>query len=207
MSNPILYSYRRCPYAIRARLALKISHIEVQTIEISLRNKPQDLLKCSAKGTVPVLKISPETVIDESLDIMLWALRQHDPEAWLENGKIAPLGYELIQENDGPFKIALDRYKYPERFHHTDTSKNHENLLAFITKLEQQLIQHTYLISDKVTIADMAIMPFIRQFAKISPTAFASLPYPRLINWLETLTTSEIFSQVMQKPTEVQANF
>jgi glutathione S-transferase len=182
---PILYSFRRCPYAIRARMALAVSGLRCELREITLRDKPDALLAASPKGTVPVLVLAGGAVIDESRDIMRWALAQNDPEGWLGHDE------SLIRENDGPFKAALDRYKYPDRHGIHDVSVPRATAFSFLEKLEK--IQRT-----GTTLADIAILPFVRQFAAIDPDWFADQPIPAVQKWLHEMTSTPLFQIVMQ---------
>lgn len=202
MQLPILYSYRRCPYAMRARMALRYAQLNVEIREISLREKPTSMLRLSPKGTVPVLVLSDAQVIEESIDIVFWALQQYDPDAWLKvNLDTVKV---LIDENDGAFKRALDRYKYPERFPDLPAADYRAQGEVFLSKLEQYLAKQTYLLSDQLTVADISIFPFIRQFANVDKTWFDKAPYPKLKVWLETLLHSDLFESIMQKqPTYV----
>jgi glutathione S-transferase len=202
MALNILYSYRRCPYAMRARMALKYAEIPVVIREISLRNKPAEMLKISPKGTVPVLVFLDESlnktvVIEQSLEIMYGALRQRDVDGWLTAD--GALTEQLIAENDGDFKRALDKYKYSIRFpeHAVETYRTQGEI--FLLKLEVLLNQSQFLLNDKVRLADIAIFPFIRQFASVDNIWFESAPYPRLKIWLKTLAESELFLSVMEK--------
>ena len=163
MNSPILYSFRRCPYAIRARLALASSQVEVELREILLRDKAAAFLKASPSQTVPTLVLS-DTVIDESYDIMHWALTQYDPEHWLDE---PDTGRELVTYADGPFKQALDRTKYASRYPDQSMSDNRDKASAFLYRLDKQLAQNGYLFGSKTRLSDMAILPFVRQFAFI----------------------------------------
>jgi glutathione S-transferase len=179
---------------MRARMALRYAGIDVEIREISLKEKPPELLAASPKATVPVLILSDGSVIDESLDIMRWALKQHDPDNWLIKDSTA-----LIEENDSSFKRALDRYKYAVRFpEHPQESYRAEGEL-FLAKLEQRLQQHAYLFGDAPCMADIAIFPFIRQFAGVNSVWFEIAPYPCLRAWLNRLVTGELFLRVMEK--------
>ena len=194
MSIPILYSFRRCPYAIRARLALSYSEIEIEHRDILLKDKPQEMLNVSPKGTVPILVLPTGEVIDESLDIMHWALNINDPNQWL-NGH----NTNLIEYNDTAFKIALDQYKYPNRYPDEDCSSAKNNCLLFIEKLEKNLIKHPYLSGEKISLTDMAIFPFIRQFSKVSEEQFNALPYIKTVKWLNMHLESSLFQEIMKK--------
>lgn len=197
MALPILYSYRRCPYAMRARMAIWAATIQVEVREISLREKPSHLLQISPKGTVPVLQLSDSTVLEQSLDIMQWALAQNDPKGWLNADPEAVNA--LITINDGDFKKALDHYKYPDRYPEHTQAFYREQGEQFLQRLETALAQHDYLLGDKPSIADVAIFPFIRQFAAVDAEWFASSPYPKLRVWLERWLESTLFAEVMQK--------
>lgn len=198
MTRPILYSYRRCPYAMRARMALRYAGISVETREVVLGDKPRHMLAVSPKGTVPVLVLPDGKVIDESLDIMAWALAQQDPDGWLTDNR---LFQELITENDGSFKRALDQYKYATRFPEQSAEVYRQQGERFLARLEALLSEHAYLLSEKLTQADVAIFPFIRQFSMVDRDWFAEAPYPHLRQWLAGLLDSELFNAVMQKQT------
>lgn len=198
MTRPILYSYRRCPYAMRARMALRYAGISVETHEVVLGDKPRHMLAVSPKGTVPVLVLPDGKVIDESLDIMAWALAQQDPDGWLTDNR---LFQELITENDGSFKRALDQYKYATRFPEQSAEVYRQQGERFLARLEALLSEHAYLLSEKLTQADVAIFPFIRQFSMVDTDWFAEAPYPHLRQWLAGLLASELFNAVMQKQT------
>ena len=194
---PILYSYRRCPYAMRARLAIYVANIAIEVREISLRNKPAHLILVSPKSTVPVLVLQNGSVIDQSLDIMFWALRQYDLRNWLDAdfGKMQA----LITENDTHFKQALDRYKYPERHPQLAQAHYRQQGEVFLRQLETLLEQHTFLLKNTVSLADMAIFPFVRQFAAVDSAWFESSNYPKLQIWLNNLINTELFKRVMEK--------
>lgn len=200
MQYPVLYSFRRCPYAMRARMALLVSGTACELREIALRNKPQAMLQASPKGTVPVLVLSDGTVIDESLDIMLWALRQNDPEQWLapETDSLTAM-LQLIAENDGDFKRDLDRYKYPDRYENVDPLQHRTAGSLFLATLEERLSRNAFLFGPRPALADMAIFPFIRQFAETDRTWFDAQPWPNLHRWLSGLLSAELFERTMQK--------
>lgn len=200
MPLPILYSFRRCPYAMRARCAIIASGIAVELREVALRDKPAAMLAASPKGSVPVLVLPDGKVIDESWDIMLWALRNNDAQNWLgKNEANVQAALALVLENDTNFKRALDSYKYPER--HPEHSQEFYRAQGelFLQKLEASLQISPYLLGEKMSIADAALLPFVRQFAAVDADWFASAPYPKLRDWLERFTTSKLFAQVMQK--------
>lgn len=190
---PIFYSFRRCPYAIRARMALAYSQIEHEHREVLLKDKPQSMLNYSSKATVPVLVIEDE-VMDESLDIMLWALAQNDADRWLNNND----QLELIKMCDEKFKPQLDRYKYSEGY---DESEEHyrNKTLWFLNMLNVRLAQQKFLISDHMSLADIAIFPFIRQYAFVNKKWFDSNDYLYLQRWLAKHLQSELFMKIMQK--------
>ncbi len=194
---PILYSYRRCPYAMRARMALSYAGITVEIREISLRKKPVHMLQVSPKGTVPVLVLPDGTVIAQSLDIMHWALQQHDADGWLSADPEQTKS--LIAENDGAFKQSLDRYKYADRYPEHAAEYYREQGAQFLAVLEQHLLKHDFLMRDTASLADIAIFPFIRQFAAVDQTWFDSSDYVRLRQWLVTLVESSLFERVMAK--------
>ncbi len=195
MSFPVLWSFRRCPYAMRARLALCASGQQVELREILLRDKPQAFLAASPSATVPCLETGDE-VIDESLDIMRWALAQNDPQGWLDMPEESGA---LIRLCDGPFKTALDRYKYATRFPDHDPIAERAQASAFIQDLEARLTGFEALFGRTITLADMAILPFVRQFAHVDPAWFQSQPWPNVISWLEGFKASELFGKVMHK--------
>lgn len=195
--TPILYSYRRCPYAMRARMALKYSGIEVEHREIELRNKPQSMLIASPKGTVPVLCVG-DLVLDQSLDIMHWAISQSDPDKW-RNADDA-IAQAWIAKNDGPFKVLLDQYKYPNRYPELDQAVVlNEALQIMLLPMEQALQVTQYLMGDKLTWVDVAIFPFIRQFSMVDAKKFEQLPISATKKWLSQQLNSELFQSVMHK--------
>lgn len=189
--EPVLYSFRRCPYAIRARLALAISETPYALREVQLARKPDAMLEASPKGTVPVLVLADGSVIEESSQIMRWALGRNDPEGWLERDDAA-----LIERNDGPFKQDLDRYKYPER-HYSDALAHRQRGMEFLSLLDARLSDHAHLCGAKRGIADAAIVPFVRQFAAVDSDWFAAQPIPRLQEWLAEYLASPLFATVM----------
>ena len=197
MSSIILYSYRRCPYAMRARMALKYACIDVEHREIELRNKPQSMLAASPKGTVPVLCIGDE-VLDQSADIMRWAIKQSDPAGWGDVDDA--IAQAWIDKNDGPFKTLLDQYKYPNRFPELDPDAAlNEALQSMLLPMEQTLQKSQYLLGDKMTWVDMAIFPFIRQFSMVDAKKFEQLPVPAVKAWLNKHLESDLFNSVMHK--------
>ncbi|MCS3839202.1 glutathione S-transferase [Pseudomonas sp. JAI111] len=195
-----LYSFRRCPYAMRARMALRYSGVAVDIIEVSLKAKPPEMLALSPKGTVPVLSVDGQ-VIDESLAIMRWALAQNDPQDWLlkEDPAGQVLTAALIEENDQAFKVHLNRYKYAERYPEQPMAVYRAEGEVFLRKLDELLDGRDYLLAGHPTLADVALMPFIRQFAHVDREWFAQTPYVRLQAWLQRFLESELFTTVMQK--------
>jgi len=196
---PTLYSFRRCPYAIRARLALDASAQAYELIEVALRDKPAEMLRASPKGTVPVLIDTDGTVIDESLDIMLWALGRSDPEHWLppELDDFATMR-SLIRHFDEHFKGHLDRYKYPNRFTGADADLSRSEAVVSLQLLEARLQSSSYLFGNRMALADMAIVPFVRQFSKVDPPWFARLPLPKTARWLAAILDSPRFIRIMR---------
>jgi glutathione S-transferase len=189
---PILYSFRRCPYAMRARMALAISGLKVELREIVLCAKPLEMLEISPKGTVPVLLQPNGDVIDESLDVMHWALAQNDPEDWLSR-----IDTDLIATNDGPFKTALDRYKYPHRYELPDGAEYRQNGATFLAELDVRLNQRAYLSGDTAGFTDISIFPFIRQFAATDQAWFDEQELPKLQFWLANMKSSALFEAIM----------
>lgn len=190
-TDPILYSFRRCPYAMRARLALLASGTRCELREIKLSAKPEAMLAASPKGTVPVLILPDGTVIEQSIDIMRWALAQRDPEDWLARDDAA-----LILANDTGFKHDLDRYKYPDR-HGADALVHREHGLTFLAQLDTRLAGSGQLCGPARGIVDAAIMPFVRQFASVDREWFESQPLPHLQTWLAGHLSSSLFETAM----------
>ncbi|SFS45214.1 Glutathione S-transferase [Sulfitobacter marinus] len=190
--TPVLYSFRRCPYAMRAKLAILAADVHVERREVVLRDKPQAFLDTSPSGTVPCLSL-PDQVIDESLDIMIWALSQSDPQGLLNMPK---LGWDLIARCDGPFKYALDRTKYTTRYPDDDPTHHRSGASGFLADLNAQIDVHLF---DQPSLADIAIAPFVRQFAFIDKDWFDAQPWPMLQGWLARFLASDAFAQVMVK--------
>ncbi len=197
MALPILYSYRRCPYAMRARMTLKYAGIAVEIREIALKDKPEEMLKVSPKATVPVLVLDDGTVLEESLDIMRWALPQNDSDGWLATN--SELTQQLIAENDSSFKRALDKYKYAIRFPEQSVETYRAQGEVFLQKLEMLLNESQFLLKDQVSLADIAIFPFVRQFSAVDSAWFEVAPYPKLKAWLKDLVESKLFVSIMEK--------
>lgn len=197
---PVLYSFRRCPYAMRARLALAASGQQCELREVVLRDKPAALIEASPKGTVPVLVLPDGRVIDQSLDIMLWALSRHDPQGWLapQNGDMEQM-LALIAQCDGDFKHGLDRYKYPDRYAGVDPIAHREACARWLVELDARLCESAYLFGERYALADAAILPFVRQFAQVDRGWFDLQPWAALRAWLERWLESERFQAIMEK--------
>ena len=193
MADPILYSFRRCPYAMRARLALAMSGARYELREVRLCDKPVELLSASPKGTVPVLQKADGAVIEESLAIMRWALELHDPEGWLTRDAPA-----LIATNDGMFKHHLDRYKYPNR-HASEPERHRDQGLLFLQDLDARVAGAGQLCGSVGGLADAAIMPFVRQFAAVDRDWFEAQRLPSLKAWLADHLASDLFVRIMHR--------
>lgn len=191
MNEPVLYSFRRCPYAMRARLALCVSGTRCELREVRLSAKPAEMLLASPKGTVPVLIGANGETIDQSLDIMHAVLARNDPEAWLDRDDAA-----LIAINDGPFKHDLDRYKYPERYD-TDAAVHREGGLGFLRELERRLACASFLGGASRGLTDAAIVPFVRQFAAVDSAWFERQELPGVQRWLGNYLASPLFAAIM----------
>ena len=200
--RPILYSFRRCPYAMRARMAIAAAGIECRLREVVLRDKPAEMLEVSPKGTVPVVVAPDGRVIEESLDVIDWALVQNDAEGWRqpEQGTQDEMR-ALITECDGSFKRALDRYKYPNRYPEEAVVREEQRTLglSFLEALNQRLLGHQNLFGDRISLADIAIFPFIRQFANTDREWFDALDLKPLQVWLERHLESDLFKRIMPK--------
>ncbi len=204
---PVLYSFRRCPYAMRARMAIAVSGQRCELREIVLKSKPPEMLAASPKATVPVLVLPSGAVIEQSLDIMRWALEQHDPEGWLAADSAGLEARQaLIAANDGPFKRDLDRYKYPNRYaaEHAGDDKafaeaHRSSAARWLMELEARLSRNGWLSGPSASLADMAILPFVRQFAHTDAAWFAAQPWLHLVGWLGRWETGALFARVMEK--------
>ena len=201
--HPLLYSFRRCPYAMRARMALYQAGVQCEIVEVELKAKPAAMLALSPKGSVPVLQLLSGEVLDESLDIMHWALQQNDPTHWLPGSwAISQL---LIDENDGGFKSNLDRYKYPQRYSGGNSIEARDKGLMFLHQLNTQLngngypSDNAYLLGQQISFVDIAIFPFVRQFANTDADWFAAQALPAVQFWLQTLLDSDLFKTIMEK--------
>lgn len=194
---PILYSFRRCPYAMRARMALQASAVPHDIREIVLRDKPAAMLEASPKGTVPVLVLPDGSVLEQSLDIMRWALEQADPEGWLARGD-TDLIAQFDGEEPGGFKHHLDRYKYATRYD-TDAAEHREAGLRILGELDARLQAHPYLGGTDRSLTDIAIFPFVRQFANHDREWFADAAGQSVRQWLERCVKSDLFQIAMVK--------
>jgi glutathione S-transferase len=195
---PRLYSFRRCPYAMRARLALLFAELPVELREIVLKNKPSQMLAISPKGTVPVLQLPEGKVIEESRDIMVWALEHNDKQGLLD-AKLIKQANDLLDKNDHEFKHWLDHYKYADRYPEMSQAEYQERGEVFLQSLEALLNKNAYLLGDSISIADIGIMPFVRQFAHVDRDVFYGLPYPKLQRWLQDWLEHPLFKQAMTK--------
>jgi glutathione S-transferase len=195
---PILYSFRRCPYAIRARMAISYTGVQCELREVVLKDKPQEMLDLSPKGTVPVLQLD-DRIIDESLDILHWALQQSDPDNWLQPG----CNHPLLSDCDDRFKFYLDRYKYADRYPEHDAATYFASGVEYLVELERWLSNNvtrgSFLFGERVSWVDIAIFPFVRQFAFVDKPAFDRLATPRLQTWLDGFLASKLFHSVMHK--------
>jgi glutathione S-transferase len=201
-SLPRLYSFRRCPYAMRARLGIVFAGQKVELREIVLKNKPAQMLAISPKGTVPVLQLaeadsSGRQVIEESGEILQWALQQNDPQGLLDVDLAS--ANALMERNDSEFKHWLDRYKYADRHPEHSQLEYRQQGEVFLQALEDLLAANQYLLGDTISIADIGIMPFVRQFAHVDHEVFFSLPYPHLHKWLTDWLEHPAFHQIMKK--------
>ena len=200
MNSPILYSFRRCPYCMRAHMGLKYSSLTIELREVFLKEMPEELLKISPNETVPVLVLSEDNTMDESWDILKWALHKNDPDNWLGDDEQYLADAEmLVETNDFSFKTDLDHYKYADR--NPEHSKEHYRAECeeFIEELEEMLSEHVFLLTDKLTVADIAIFPFIRQFSLVDKTWFDQSRYTNVKRWLDILINSELFRNAFLK--------
>lgn len=195
---PILYSFRRCPYAMRARMAIHISNQKCEIREVLLRDKPPSMLEYSSKGTVPVLVLQSGEVIDESLDVIDWALNLNDPDNW-QRSKDNEKTKELIKINDGEFKHHLDRYKYSKRYDNEDPEFHRKKCLSFIKKVNSELQNSKYIFDDEISYIDISLLPFIRQFRIADNEWFDELPYENVKSWLSNFLNSELLKSIMSK--------
>ncbi|MES2631465.1 MAG: glutathione S-transferase [Pseudomonadota bacterium] len=203
MQRPLLYTYRRCPYAMRARMALLQAGIEFEAHEISLRDKPPEMLELSPKGTVPVMLLPDGQVIDQSLDIMRWAL---EGSSWWQRAQSASCR-ALVEANDGPFKQLLDRYKYPQRYPAGEGQDFHREEAAkcLLIALDDELGKRAFLGGDEPCAADIAIFPFVRQFRAVDESWFDAQGFHALQRWLRGWMESDLFERCMKKPAKAAA--
>ena len=198
---PVLYSFRRCPYAMRARMAISYSGVAVELREVILREMPAALLAASPRGTVPVLVLPDGRVLEESRDIMDWALAGNDPDRWQpdQGSALHTEIRQLLDENDTSFKQYLDGYKYAQRYPQHPPGYCRSQGELFLGKLEQRLSRHACLCGERISVADISIFPFVRQFAQVDKDWFDAAAYPRLQAWLDGFLCATLFSGVMQK--------
>ena len=196
----ILYSFRRCPWAMRARLALRYAGCDVEVREVALKDKPAELLALSPKGTVPVLATA-DGVLEESLDIMRWALAQNDPQDWrLQADPAAAQHAEaLIARNDSVFKTQVNLYKYAERYPEHSREHYRQQAEPWLAELEGLLEGRPYLLAGHPSLADAALLPLMRQFAGVEPQWFAEAAYPRVRSWLQGWLASDLFKAIMAR--------
>lgn len=200
---PILYSLRNCPYAMRARIAIYYSKQPIVLRDVVLSNKPEPMLVASPKGTVPVLVLpdKEQKIIDESLEVMLWALGKSDPDDFLQSHNDEALTHMLaiITRFDNDFKTCLEAYKCAKRYHEDDLIQRREACEVYIQTLERGLTEHEYLMSSKPSLLDIALLPFIRQFARVERQWYLQSPYPLTRKWLTNYLQSPMFTKVMAK--------
>ena len=197
---PILYTFRRCPYAMRARFAIRSSKIIVEVREIKLKEKPSEFLKSSPKGTVPVLITNSGEVLEESLDIIYWALNKNDPHKWLAKGKLENQDIrKLLDDLEDRFKPNLDKYKYPDRFSGVNKFLYRDKNLCFLEKLNFYIEKNKSLNCKHLTLLDYAIFPFVRQFRNVDQDWFDKLNFIFLNKWINQIIDSKDFSSIMKK--------
>ncbi len=199
-NTPILYSFRRCPYCMRAHMALKYARLNIILREVALSDLPADVLAVSPHATVPLLVISENEYMDESWDIVKWAIQQSDPENWLgENNEYLKEAEMLVETNDYSFKDDLDHYKYAGRFPEQPMAYYRQRGEEFVEELNEMLKQNNFLLAEHITVADIAIFPFIRQFSMVDKGWFDKAPYPELQRWLDFMLDTEWFSEAFKK--------
>ncbi|MEM5527480.1 glutathione S-transferase [Gammaproteobacteria bacterium AS21] len=199
-SYPVLYSLQNCPYAMRARLALLLSEQVVIIRAITLKNKPQHMLEVSPKGTVPVLILADGSVLQESIDIMLWALKQQDPhQLLLQDEEQYQQIIELIERGDNEFKHPLEQYRAAKRYHKDTEQYWRQQCEVFIAELEQRLEETGHFVGQQLSLADYAFIPFMRQFGRVDRKWFAQAPYPKVKAWLTTQLQSRLYAKMMTK--------
>ena len=200
LKYPILYTFRRCPYAMRARFAIRSSKIKVEIREIKLKEKPSEFLNLSPKGTVPVLITNSGEVLEESLDIIYWALNKNDPHKWLAKGKLENQDIiKLLDDLENKFKPNLDKYKYPSRFSGVDQYFHRDKNLCFLKKLNSYLENNKSLNCEHLSLLDYAIFPFVRQFRNVDQEWFENLNFIFLNKWINQIIDSQDFLSIMNK--------
>ena len=198
--KPLLFSYRRCPYAMRARMALVSCGVDFDIFEISLKDKPKKMMEISPKGTVPVF-LYKDLVLDESIDIMNWAMEQQNNNSTKINPHDLEKIKSMIKINDGEFKNKLDLYKYTSNKEVSLKLKYRKECEIYIKNIDERLEKQKYLLSNKFGYLDMAIFPFIRQFLHVDLKWFEEASYINLKKWVEIISISKLFTQIMKKPT------
>ena len=208
MQKPLLFTYRRCPYAMRARMALIIAGIDFDAHEVSLRDKPAEMLELSPKGSVPVMLHPDGRVLEQSWDIMQWAMAEKDPDGWWARAQ-TPENFEWLARNNGEFKFHLDRYKYPERYENSNRNSHREaSLQTFLQPLNDRLERMNYLGGKQPCATDIAIFPFVRQFASVEPNWFSQQEMSSLQRWLANWISSDLFIHCMHKlPSQMTSEF
>lgn len=200
MNTPVLYTFRRCPYCMRAHMALKKSGIKVELREVKLSDMPTEALTVSAKATVPLLVFADGTFLDESWDIVKWALQQNDPDLWMGKDNEFLLDTEmLVETNDFSFKEDLDHYKYADRYPEKTQQQYREACEEYIEELEELLDEHVYLLSDDISVADISVFSFVRQFSMVDEAWFEQAPYPKVRAWLHKIVDTELFQIIFRK--------
>jgi len=197
MTLPILYSFRRCPYAMRARMGLILASKKCELREILLKDKPDQMLQVSSKGTVPVLQF-PDKVLDESLDIISWAIESPVPNVYIYNAEEELSSRELIQLFDSKFKYHLDRYKYSSRYG-VDPLEHREECKVILENLEVKIHPNPWIFGKQVSVLDISILPFIRQYKIANPDWFFAQNFTKVIALLNYFEKSDLFAQAMQK--------
>ena len=201
MSLPILYSLRQCPYAMRARIGILLAKQSIILRDIVMNNIPTQMLTASPKGTVPVLVLSDSSVLDESLDIMLWALQKNDPSNLLYSNEDDGLAnmLTLIKRCDNEFVEALKKYKAAARYHDSNIISYRQQCESFINYLEECLTKHNFIMGDSASLVDYAVLPFIRQFSNVDKKWYKQAPYPKLQQWLDNHYQNPLFAKAMTK--------
>lgn len=200
MIRPILYSFRRCPYAMRARLAIAACGPEVELREVILRDKAPEFLAASPTATVPCMELPDGTVIDESLDIMIWATARNDPQGLRlpDHGTYDQM-LDLVTRCEDEFKGPLDRYKYASRYDDVDGTAERAKASEYLIELNGLLEQRPFLFGARRSFADVGVAPFVRQFAHVDLDWFNAQDWPDLIRWLNAFKASEAFRSIMTR--------